>query len=328
MKQQQFEQMHQQQWKQLERWLNEQDKPMRQRLPDMKGLIQNFPTLYRQVCQHLALARERHYSPYLQNRLNQLVLRGQQQLYQPADGFWRNLWEFLSTGLPQRVRSEKRLFLAASLLFYGPLLAFWMLAQWQEDLIYDVMGSEQVAEYEAMYEPSFSRIGRERESDTDMMMFGFYIQNNISIGFKTFATGLLLGLGSLFFLIYNGMVIGIIAGHMFKVGYSETFYTFVAGHSAFELTGIVLSGAAGLKLGIALIAPGRYSRKASLRRAAAQAMPLVYGMILLLALAAVVEAFWSSNALIPAPIKYSVGLFFWLFIAAYFIRAGRTHATG
>ena len=93
------------------------------------------------------------------------------------------------------------------------------------------------------------------------MMFGFYIRNNIGVAFQCFAGGLFAGLGTLFFLAYNGAFSGAIAGYLTERGLSSTFYSFVATHSAFELTAIVLSGAAGLRIGHALLAPGRRPRR-------------------------------------------------------------------
>ena len=68
------------------------------------------------------------------------------------------------------------------------------------------------------------------------MMFGYYIKNNIGISFRTFAGGMLFGLGSVFFLVYNGLAIGATAGHLTQAGFASTFYPFVAGHGSFELT--------------------------------------------------------------------------------------------
>ncbi len=95
-------------------------------------------------------------------------------------------------------------------------------------------------------------------------MFGFYIRHNIGIAFQCFAGGLFAGIGSLFYLIYNGAIIGAVAGYLTERGHGPTFWAFVVTHSAFELTAIVLSGAAGLKIGYSLVAPGRLTRVQSL----------------------------------------------------------------
>jgi len=153
--------------------------------------------------------------------------------------------------------------------------------------------------------------------------FGVYIWNNIKIAFQTFAGGLLFGVGSLFFLLFNGFFLGAVAGHLTHTGYFVPFYSFVAGHSALELTAIALSGAAGLKLGGALIAPGQLSRKQALVVAARGATGIIYGAAGMLLLAAFVEAFWSPLTEFPPAIKYGVGIALWALLGAYLFFLGR-----
>ena len=104
----------------------------------------------------------------------------------------------------------------------------------------------------------------ERSAETDFVMFGYYIANNIGIGFRTFAGGILFGIGTLFLLVYNGLVIGGVAGHLTAIGYRDTFWSFVSAHGAFELTAIAVCGAAGLRLARAVLAPSQYSRARAL----------------------------------------------------------------
>ena len=189
------------------------------------------------------------------------------------------------------------------------------------ELVYSLLDHEQVAELEAMYRPESH--AADRGTDSDVLMLGYYIANNIGIAFRTFAAGLVAGIGTVFILLMNGVHIGTVAGYLTAQGYSGTFYPFVAGHSAFELTGIVLAGVAGLKLGLALLAPGRLSRLAALRRAAAVSVRLLYGVTGLLLLAAVIEAFWSSSHGVPAAVRYGCGGAGWLLLAGYLLGAGR-----
>lgn len=102
-------------------------------------------------------------------------------------------------------------------------------------------------------------------------------------------------------------MIGAVAGHLTQIGSGRTFWSFVIGHGAFELTAITLAGAAGLKLGWALLAPGRWPRSEALRLAARQSVQLVAGAILLLLLAAFVGATDSSMTSIGSTIKFAVG---------------------
>jgi uncharacterized membrane protein SpoIIM required for sporulation len=177
-----------------------------------------------------------------------------------------------------------------------------------------------------MYGEGSKKLGRKRDSEDDVAMFGFYIFNNIRIGFQTFAGGLAFGLGAVFYLLFNGVHIGTVTGYLIYAGLARNFFSFVAGHGAFELTAIVLCGAAGLRLGWGLISPGQLRRVDALRAAAVQAVPLVAGAALMLVVAAGIEAFWSPRTEIPAAVKYAVGAALWGLVLAYFLIMGGRRA--
>ena len=83
---------------------------------------------------------------------------------------------------------------------------------------------------------------------------------------------------------------------------------------------------AGLKLGFALLAPGRRTRVEALREAAKISIKIVFGVIGMLVIAAFIEAFWSASTLISAQVKYSVATVLWSLVAAYFLFVGRGYA--
>lgn len=321
MKQSLFESRHQPQWQAFAEQLTqlEQGKTKADELAD-------FPHHYRRLCQHLALAQERGYSSYLVDPLQQLALRGHQQLYRHRSQLAANVLSFLLADFPRLVREQWRFVLIASLLFFGSLVGIALLVYLFPELIYSIVSPQQVAEMQSMYDPDASRLGRvaERASSEDWMMFGYYVMHNIGIAFQTFAAGLLFGLGSVFFLIFNGLIIGAISGHLTEIGYGQTFWSFVIGHGAFELSAIALAGAAGLQLGWALIAPGRLTRGESLRLAARKSVQMLCGVMLFLLIAAFIEAYWSSTTAIAPWVKYLVGAGLWLLVATYLTFAGRT----
>jgi uncharacterized membrane protein SpoIIM required for sporulation len=325
MKQEQFIQQYQPLWDQLSKWLDYQQISKKERerqalqVPDL-----DFPRTYRQLCHHLALAQSRMYSPLLIQQLNQLVVRGHNCLYTSRLHFLHRVATFYLRGLPQLVRQSSKALLLSALLFFGSFFTMLIAVQLEPELVYSMLDGAQVAGMEDMYDPErTTRFGREREADSDVYMFGFYIRNNTGIGFQVFAGGLLYGMGSLFFLLFNGLSIGAVAGHLTHVGYIGSFWGFVAGHSAFELTAIVLAGTAGFKLAEALIMPGRKSRLLALRDNSQEAIQIIYGAATLFIMAAFVEAFWSSQTGIPLNLKYAVGITLWLLVIAYFALAGR-----
>ncbi|MCA1481970.1 stage II sporulation protein M, partial [Bradyrhizobium sp. NBAIM08] len=126
--------------------------------------------------------------------------------------------------------------------------------------------------------------------------------NNISIALRTFASGLLAGLGTLLVLLFNGVIIGSVAGHLQHIGHGDPFWRFVAGHGAFELTAIAIAGGAGLQMGYALVDTGGRTRLGSLRAQGRDLAIIILGAAVMLFIAAGLEAFWSPSAIAP-PIK-------------------------
>lgn len=324
MNQQRFQELHGEQWETFEQWLDHMTAKRRAEVPAATFGESDLPHRYRTLCQHLALARDRQYSPALVERLNRLVIRAHQFMYGSHPEAGPAVLRFFTEDFARAVRTHRQVVALSFVLFFGPLFLLGTLTHADSDIAHMIMPAEQISAYERMYDERSREA--ERAASVDAYMFGHYIWNNIRIGFQTFAGGLLLGLGSVFFLTTNGVIIGTTAGYLIGSGRGTTFLAFVSGHSAFELTGIVLMGAGGLMLGAALLFPGRSSRVDALRANARAAVPLVYGAGALLALAAVVEAFWSPLAVVPAPIKYGVGVLLWVLVGAYFLLAGRHRA--
>ncbi|HEY2338737.1 MAG TPA: stage II sporulation protein M [Burkholderiales bacterium] len=317
MRQAPFEAMHAKEWDEFDSFLESKKTP-----PFDPA---EMPRRYRRVCHALALAHDRRYSPDLVDRLNRLALRGHHLLYQNRGRQSQRALDFLRAGFPQLVRDEWRTVGAAAALFFVPLGALIAVLQAWPEFVHYLLSPDQLAQYHAMYDPANKQLGM-RGSDTSVAMFGFYIWNNVRIGFQTFAGGMLFGVGSVWFLAANGVIIGAVAGYLTEVGYRDTFWSFVAGHSAPELLAIVLSGAAGLKMGLALISPGGLTRKSALMTAAKPAVRLMYGAAIMFMFAAFVEAFWSPIRSLPFESKIAAGLGGWALALAYFALAGRRSA--
>jgi uncharacterized membrane protein SpoIIM required for sporulation len=319
MKQAPFEAAHRDEWAAFERFL------------DSPGVVQppfaaeDMPRRYRRLCHHLALATDRQYSPELVDHLNLLALRGHHALYANRRRQSQRLVDFLLVAFPSLVRAEWRLVAAAALLFFGPLLGLIAALQAYPEFVHYLLHPSQLASFHDMYDPGNRRLGM-READSHLAMFGYYIWNNVRIGFQTFAGGLLAGVGTVWYLAANGVLIGAVAGYLTQIGFGTTFWSFVSGHSALELSAIVLSGAAGLRLGLAVIAPANRSRKAALVAAARPAVRLMYGAALMFAAAAFVEAFWSPLTVVPQQVKIWAGAGLWAALIAYFALAGRAGA--
>ena len=325
MKETQFVERRQGEWAAWDRWLAKSAR-RRKGAPEITGPeleLADLPGSFRRLARDLALARDRNYSAPLIEQLHHRVLAAHQKIYGAAPAGRASLLSFIASGFPRLVRREWRVVLVAFLLFFVPIGIMLVGLHYYPDGIYLLLSPEQVSNFQEMYEPGAEHLGRPREASTSWAMWGYYIANNVRIDFQCFAGGIAFGVGAIFFLLYNGLVIGGVAGSLTQLGYIETFWGFVAGHSAFELTGAVLSGAAGLKIGYALIAPGNRSRVEALKAAARVAGGLLAGAATLTFLAAFIEAFWSPNRSVPVTVKYGVGIALWIATWAYLGLAGR-----
>jgi uncharacterized membrane protein SpoIIM required for sporulation len=321
----QFEQSHQQEWHELQELLAQLHKPVRARTADGQPIAgERVAALYRRACEQLALARARAYPAYLTDRLEQLTADAHQVIYQHAELGWSRLKRMVAYDFPRAVRAQSAYLWIAVGVFALPTLVLGYAVYFRPELILTVVDAATAASFQDMYSDSAASIGRGRDAQNDWVMFGFYIANNIGVAFQCFAGGLFAGLGSLFFLAFNGAYGGAIGGYLTQKGLGSTFYSFVVTHAAFELTAIVLSGAAGLRLGHALLAPGRYTRLQSLVRAASESAVLIYGVIAMLLIAAAIEAFWSSAKWMPPMMKYGVAAVCWIAVLSYLTLQGRS----
>ncbi|KLD79702.1 stage II sporulation protein M [Xanthomonas hyacinthi] len=328
MRQEQFIARHQHEWQAFETWLQTHGRKPAANAPDAAAdparlADEDMPARYRRLCQQLALARKRGYSPLVTARLQQLMQQGHTALYRPPRPRWRRAAAFLFADFPQLVRSQAGCMAAATALFVVPLVAIFVLLQYRPELIHGLMDPLQVAQMERMYDPAATAHKLGRDSGDDWQMFGHYIMHNISIGLRTFASGLLAGLGTVLVLLFNGVTIGAVAGHLHQIGYGVTFWRFVAGHAPFELTAIVIAGGAGLQLGLKLLAPGRRRRIDALVEGGIIGARLCLGVAAMLLVAAFIEAFWSSISALPAAVKYGVSGLLWTLVLVWLWRGGR-----
>jgi uncharacterized membrane protein SpoIIM required for sporulation len=287
-----------------------------------------FIQRFREITQDLNTARAYGFDPAIIERLNVLVNEGNQILYGQHGWSFRVLIRFILQTFPEKIRSNWRGILAVSLLFYGIVVFFGLLCIRFPDISRELVSADQLKQIEDMYNPENEYFLVPRDVSSDADMFGFYIYNNISIAFRTFAGGILAGIGSILILCINAGFLGIVEGHIINTGYAKTFYPFVIAHSAFELTAIIFSAHAGMLLGYRFFVTGGLSRGASIKKAGKDALPIIAGSTIMLIIAAVIEAFWSSKHSYPFMLRIITGICIWILLLLYFLFAGRRAAAG
>ena len=325
MRQSRFEALHRAEWERLGDLLERAKRPAKLE-PEERAELEDLPALYRRLCGQYSLALRRRYTTGLAEQLHGLVLDGHRRIYQSRLRGPGELLVFLAVTFPRRVRQARRFVALAVFLFLAPALALGGLCYRDPAFIHSVMSQSHVHDLERMYGGGRDKPVR-REAATDFRMFGHYIQNNVGIGLRTFAGGLLFGLGAVMALVYNGVIIGAVAGRLSHPPYAEAFWAFVPGHSPWELTAIALCGASGLMLGACLLWPGPFRRRDALRLRAPEALQVALGAALMLVVAAVIEAFWSAQPL-PLALKLAFSAVNWVLVVAWLALGGRGGSGG
>jgi uncharacterized membrane protein SpoIIM required for sporulation len=298
-----------------------------QQLLDSKTALHKLPpesisraaALYRAVCSDLMRAHGAGYSREVITLLDGLSARAHNALYSAPPHRLGAAWDLLARDFPSTLRRHYRFFALAVALFVLPGVLGFVGAFRSRAFALQILPASTVEEMEKAYAED---VGKGRPGDVNATMAGFYVYNNVGIAFRCFATGVLLGLGSAFFLVYNGLVIGAVAGLMTVAGHGRNLFTFTCTHGAFELTAIVISATAGMVMGYALVDTGGRTRLGSLRARGRDVANLVLGAAAMLLVAAGIEGFWSPSSA-PAHVKWVTAAVAYLTVTLYLARAGR-----
>lgn len=281
--------------------------------------IARIATLYRSLCNDLMRARGSGYAPSLVDYLDGLAARAHSALYGAKPIRLPALWRYVMVDFPVALRRNYKFFVLSLLLFGVPCAIGVVLALTSREGALHIVPAAQLQGMVDAYSNGFDE---GRATGVDAGMAGFYVYNNVGIAFRCFATGILYGVGSVFFLVYNGLVIGTVTGYVAQAGFGGNILTFMCGHGPFELTAIVISGAAGLRMGYALVDTGGRTRVGSLRQSAPDVARMIVGAAVMLLIAAGVEAFWSPSAA-PPFVKWVFSAAFSFLVGGFLLFAGR-----
>ena len=142
------------------------------------------------------------------------------------------------------------------------------------------------------------------------------LANNIVVSLFAYCAGFLFGLGTLYILGLNGLMLGAVFAFVSAHGLGGELFSFIVAHGCVELSVMCLSGAAGAAVGEALIRPGELGRAASFRSAALRSGEVLIACALLLVGAGLIEGYVSPNPSFALPLRIAIGLGYWFFMFA------------
>ena len=268
--------------------------------------------LYRAAAADLALARRRWPGDPVVPRLEDLVGRARHLVYAAPRRRFSGL-RFLATDYWRLVAERPLLLGVSALLLFGPAV---LAGGWALDDP-GAAGGLVPEEYRSVTEPrTTTDLGFSAGEEAGFAAEIF--TNNIRVTFIAFAGGMTAGLVTASVLLFNGVLLGAVTGLAWGAGNGEPFVELVAAHGILELSCIVVAGAAGLRLGWAIVAPGRLPRGTALRREAKRAVLIALGTAPWLVLAGLVEGFLTPSGLglVPAlTIGLALGGIYWALVA-------------
>ncbi|MCE9599659.1 MAG: stage II sporulation protein M [Spirochaetia bacterium] len=276
-----------------------------------------FARLYRACCTDLSLASAFRLSRPEQHRLEELVARGHSVLYSIPRRTFRDVAHFIFSIVPQAIRRDIFVRICVPL-FYGSFLICGGISYYSKPFAENVAGAAVLESYREMHEG-----GHDTVTLGDMVgASGFYIANNVGLNLLTFGLGALLGIGSLFFCLYNGIFLGTIIGHLLTTPARDNILSWVVAHAPFELTAIGFSAAAGMRIGFALVTPGARTYLLAVREEAIASLPALFSAAMLTFFAAFIEAFLGPLHA-DMKLKIGIGSASALLMISYFFLGGR-----
>lgn len=244
---------------------------------------------YRAVVSDLASARAQDASDNLIAYLNELSGRAHGVLYSGRGARIGGVGAFLLRDFPQVFRRTFRYTLAAAVIFF----ISWGLGA------YEVKTDPDVARYVIPEKLTKKDMGHEITIPDPAKMSSFIMTNNIKVGILAFAGGVTAGVVTVFEMVQNGLVLGVVATAFAPLMGHTRFWSYILPHGIIELVAIFICGGAGLMIASSIIAPGNMRRADAIPLAAGQALKLFGGSLLLFVVAAMIEGFLTPSAIPP-----------------------------
>jgi len=277
--------------------------------------LQELGLLYRQTASDLATVREDVTSNQLAFYLNQLLGRAHNLIYMGHKPKISGLVRFYAQTFPRVFRETFRQTLLALLIFVVTGIATWAVTIHDPTFAHRMLGPQMMdtIERKEMWTQSIVTIKPLAASGI--------LTNNLAVSFTTFAMGITAGIGTIWMMVTNGMLIGVIGAATWRAGMALQLWTFVAPHGVLELPAIFIAGGAGLEIARGMLFPGLLPRRESLARAGGRAARLVLGIVPILVIAGIIDGFLSPSG-IAVPLKFLVAAVLFAALTTYLARPG------
>ncbi len=304
-------------WRRLEAIVTRMEKGRLRSLSDED--VQALPVLYRTVASSLSIARETSLDAATLAYLESLTQRAWYLVYGPRVTLLGWLRQFLGGGWSAAVRSIGTDVLIALAVMCAGTLVGWLLVssdpEWYHSLVPSQFADARVpgASREVLLGTIFGHTGKD-----PMGAFAAYLfSNNAQVSILAFALGFAFGLPTLMLLVHNTAVMGAMIWLYHSQGLTIDFLGWLAVHGTTELFAILLAGAAGLHIGRSMAFPGERPLAQAAAEAGRRAALVMTGVVLMLVVAALLEAF-PRQLVDNTPGRFAIGGFMLMFWLVYF----------
>jgi uncharacterized membrane protein SpoIIM required for sporulation len=271
--------------------------------------------LYQRAATHLSVVRTRSPDPVVLADLSRLVLAGRAAITGDRRFSLRPVGRFLTTAFPGELYRTRWWWggVALTLVVLAAVLMPYVAAHPEVARLFVDEG-----QIEQLVTRDFVAYYSEYRAEN----FAAQVwTNNALLTAQCLASGVLV-VPVIYLLGSNLLAIGVTGGIMIGAGKAEVFFTMIAPHGLLELTSIFVGAGVGLRIGWAWIAPGPYrTRGQALAERARSGMVVALGLVLVLAVAGVLEAYVTPSSL-PAYLRVGIGVVVWLGFLGYAIGIG------
>jgi uncharacterized membrane protein SpoIIM required for sporulation len=278
--------------------------------------IRELSVLYQRTAGQLAYAQAHFSDAQVIAALTGRVTGTYAVLYGTRRHTWRTIGRFFTETFPLTVWESRWFLLVSALALFVPALAAGVWVDHSHAALNAIMPA---AVRDAYVNHDFSHY---YSSEPSVDFATQVYLNNVEVAAEAFAGGIAFGLGTLLALFNNGLNVGAAGGLFYAAHRPAEFWGLITPHGLLELTSVVLAGAAGLRLGWALVYPGDYPRSVALGRAGPQAFVLVMGTVLTLAVAGSIEGFVTGSDL-PTAVRVGIGVAVELTFLTWVVLFGR-----
>lgn len=191
--------------------------------------------------------------------------------------------------------------------------------------------------FEELNETPQERVKREETVTEDRLKgskasFSAFLQtHNIQVAIMAFVYGASFGLGTLYLLFQNGLMLGAVVVDYVRAGETPFLVGWLLPHGSFEIPAITLAGQAGLLLAGAIIGWRRpLSLRERLEAVAGDLVTLMGGVALMLLWAGFIESFLSQyhEPVLPYSLKIGFGCVELVLLISFLSFSGRGGETG